>query len=82
MTWQSIIAGVLKPLAEGWGSTLRYKRDKAAKKASLGNLKLWMEDELEEILQAERLNMSHIKRILRAYDKAWKKYDKDGILKG
>jgi len=83
MNWlTTLVGGVLKPIAEGWGSTLRYKRDKAAKQAALDNLRLYVTDELEERLKEHNINKDVIRKVLRDFKKDWDRFDDDSIIKG
>ena len=78
----SLVSSVFKPIADGWGSTLRYKRGKAAKEAALENLKLLLENELERVILEEQIPERKGRKLIREFTKAWKEFNTDSIIKG
>jgi len=76
------IPEVLGSLANAWGSTQRYRRDEKAKKAGMDNLKMFILDELDEILEANAMAPSRRRRAIKEVEKSWDKFNDDSIIKG
>jgi len=83
MTWLPLLSSLVKSIADGWGSTQRYKRSQKAKEAGMANLKLFIMEELKDTLhEIDSLPLSKQQRVLKQIDKAWDRFDEDSIIKG